>query len=487
MRQTKNSHFFIHVLIIFAIICLSSATPVLAQHSTPQTTPTATSQATLETTPAGPQPVYIVQPGDTISSISIEFGVIESELIQANNLTDPNQIKAGDSLVIPGLDGISGTLTTETVSLGDSLESLSRRYQVPQDLLIRLNHLTSPEELYAGASLIIPQQPNQKALGETNPLSSEPTLLELSVLQGVDPWSMVTLNGLEGTWDYQPGDVLVLPPTSSAAIAASADSAPTLSIQPQPFVQGHTFVVKASASPGLTFSGSFMGHDLHFFPDGKGSLVALAGVYALANPGLYPLQIQWSLPTGQKHTFEQSVQVIAENYHTDPHLIVDPETIDPNVTGPEDKQVATLTLPATTTRFWTGVFKAPGYDPTWITAGFGDRRTYNNDPTTYFHTGVDYGGGVGLPVKAPAPGVVVFTGLLDVRGNATIIDHGWGVYSGLYHQSQFLVKVGDHVDTGQVIGLVGATGRVTGPHLHWEVWVGGVQVQPLDWLAIPYP
>jgi len=74
-----------------------------------------------------------------------------------------------------------------------------------------------------------------------------------------------------------------------------------------------------------------------------------------------------------------------------------------------------------------------------------------------------------------------------VRGNTTIIDHGWGVYSGFWHQSKFYVQVGDIVEQGQVIGEVGGTGRVTGPHLHWELWVNGIQVDPYDWLIQAYP
>ncbi len=83
--------------------------------------------------------------------------------------------------------------------------------------------------------------------------------------------------------------------------------------------------------------------------------------------------------------------------------------------------------------------------------------------------------------------MVVFAGPLTVRGNATYIDHGWGVYTGYLHQSQLLVQAGDRVETGQLIGMVGNTGRVTGPHLHWEVWVGGVPVQPLEWTSQSYP
>ena len=92
-----------------------------------------------------------------------------------------------------------------------------------------------------------------------------------------------------------------------------------------------------------------------------------------------------------------------------------------------------------------------------------------------------------MNILAPAAGTVVFAGPMTVRGNATMMDHGWGVYTGYLHQSEILVKVGDKVTPGQVIGLVGGTGRVTGPHLHWEVWVGGVQVDPLEWLETVFP
>jgi len=74
-----------------------------------------------------------------------------------------------------------------------------------------------------------------------------------------------------------------------------------------------------------------------------------------------------------------------------------------------------------------------------------------------------------------------------VRGNTTIIDHGWGIFTAYLHQSELQVTVGDRVETGQIIGLVGGTGRVTGPHLHWEVWVGGVPVDPIEWAEGAFP
>jgi murein DD-endopeptidase MepM/ murein hydrolase activator NlpD len=148
-----------------------------------------------------------------------------------------------------------------------------------------------------------------------------------------------------------------------------------------------------------------------------------------------------------------------------------------------------LAAPVTSDKLWDGQFSAPVEEvfATCWPSLYGNRRSYNDGGYLYFHTGLDFCGGVGNDVYAPADGVAVFAGPLTVRGNATMIDHGWGVYTAYMHQSEILVQAGDHVSKGQLIGKVGATGRVTGPHLHWEVWAGGIQVNPMDWLEKVFP
>jgi murein DD-endopeptidase MepM/ murein hydrolase activator NlpD len=94
---------------------------------------------------------------------------------------------------------------------------------------------------------------------------------------------------------------------------------------------------------------------------------------------------------------------------------------------------------------------------------------------------------IGREIFAPAPGIVVYSGEMTVRGKATMINHGWGVYTAYLHQSEIFVKAGEQVETKQLIGLIGNTGRVEGPHLHWEVIVGGIPVDPLEWLLKTFP
>ena len=164
---------------------------------------------------------------------------------------------------------------------------------------------------------------------------------------------------------------------------------------------------------------------------------------------------------------------------------MDQKTIDRAVTEPELDEIKQAVEPNTPERYWAGAFALPSVGH--ITSPFGLLRAYNNGPYDSFHTGVDFSGGDDRPITAPAPGKVVFAGELTVRGNATLIDHGWGVYTGYWHQSRVEVKVGDVVETGQVVGYNGSTGRVTGPHLHWELWVGGIQVDPLQWTQTAFP
>ena len=153
-----------------------------------------------------------------------------------------------------------------------------------------------------------------------------------------------------------------------------------------------------------------------------------------------------------------------------------------------------FTAASTADKYWQGPFKSPASlfaSLAYISSPFGIGRSYigigTNLTLDTFHTGMDYAGGTGQPITAPAAGIVVFTGPLVVCGNATYIYHGWGVYSGICHQSAIKVTVGQMVHQGDLIGLVGDTGRALGPNLHWEVWVNGVQVQPTQWLDEVFP
>lgn len=447
-------------------------------------------------------PTYIVQSGDTLSLIASRFNVDLADLMNTNNISNPDLLSAGQELVIPGLEGISGVLVTEFVQFGDSYRSLSRRTGISQPTLRKLNRLVSPTELYVGVSLIVPQTTGDEGLNARITPSNGESLLELAVKGNSDPWTLTQTNQLSGTWAAIPGDVLY---TQDGTSEATASGLPAVFedavVSPLPLMQGRTTVIRVQVPEGVSLAGMLVDHPLHFFPDpesaseGQGGQVALQGVHALLEPGPYPLRLEATLPDGSVQSFEQMVLVISGDYPDDPLLYVDATTIDPAVIGPEDQLIVDTVQPATPQKYWSGAFGTPASlyaESTYFTSRYGSRRQYFgiDSDLTYqgFHTGLDFGGGTGLPITAPAAGRVVLTAPDQVvRGNATVIDHGWGVYSGFWHQSEFRVEVGDMVTPGQIIGLVGNTGRGTGAHLHWELWVNGVQVDPLDWLQQTYP
>ena len=130
---------------------------------------------------------------------------------------------------------------------------------------------------------------------------------------------------------------------------------------------------------------------------------------------------------------------------------------------------------------WTSPFLRPRASA--VSSGFGTGRTFNGQVTSR-HLGVDFRGAAGAPIRAANRGVVVLVDTFFLGGRVVYLDHGGGVTTGYLHLSKALVAVGDTVARGQTIGLVGATGRVTGPHLHWTARYGGLTVNPLELLTL---
>jgi murein DD-endopeptidase MepM/ murein hydrolase activator NlpD len=437
-------------------------------------------------------PVYIVQPGDNLWRISQRFGVSIDALTTQNGISDPNQLTIGMRLVIPGLEGLQGVLTTQEIPFGESLRSINRRYEIPWDLLIRLNKFTNPESSAAGASLIIPESEDRQdqpfPVGDRATVQAKQSLLEVAIAQGTTTWNLLSWNELPSNWAALPGDTLHLPGDDPGPGGLPHDISLAIA-DDLPVIQGQTISVKLSAPSDTSFSGKLTGRDLNFFQDEDGTWAALQGIHVMLDPGFYPLELQGSMADGTSFAFSQQVYIRDGNYPYDPPLVVNSETVDVENTNPEDLQWADVVEEASPEKYWQGYFASPvpEYLSDCYPSMFGHRRSYNGSAYDFFHTGLDYCGTVGVDIYASANGKVVLTDDFIVRGNATVIDHGWGVYTAYAHQSEILVQEGEWVEKGQLIGRVGETGRVSGPHLHWEVIVGKVQVDPLQWLSREFP
>ncbi|MFH1447007.1 MAG: M23 family metallopeptidase, partial [Chloroflexota bacterium] len=260
-----------------------------------------------------------------------------------------------------------------------------------------------------------------------------------------------------------------------------------ITIESLPLVQGETLSIRLRASQPLQVVGEIASKSLHFFSENANEYISLHGISAVAEPGAYPFRLQITNEGGDSYVIEQWVLLAPGLYINDANIIVDPTTIDSDVIATEETIFEKIITPVTETRLWDGRFSIPVTAPGWIVGDFGNRRSYNNGDYLYYHTGIDYGVDVNLNVYAPASGKVVSAQEMAIRGNALILDHGWGVYTGYWHLSEFLVSVGEIVEPGQLIAYIGNTGRSAGPHLHFEMIVTGTAVNPTQWLSKSFP
>jgi murein DD-endopeptidase MepM/ murein hydrolase activator NlpD len=437
-------------------------------------------------------PYYLVQEGDSLWGISNRFGISLEELQVANEITDPSQLTIGMHILIPGIQGVSGRVDVLQVKYGDSLQSLSYRYQISEKDFVQLNRLTNPDQLIAGSYIVVPIENEQDTLYHRIVLAPGQSILELAVQNDANPWEWIFDQRLWRSWALLPGNLIKtqipIEHNSVSIINSLPASFNRVEITPFPPVQGKTIVIKVDAPPGIVINGSLNEWELNFFSQ-EDDYIALQGIHTLTEAGVYTLALSGQLNNGVVFNYSQPILINSTEYIYDPVLIVDPETVDPKVTQPEAELWASLGKTVTQEKMWNGLFVSPvpsELTECW-TSFFGNRRSYNGSMYDYFHSGLDFCGRVGTELYAPAAGEVVFTDFLVVRGGVVVIDHGWGVYSAYDHLSEILVKPGDLVQPGQAIGLGGETGRTTGPHLHWEVWVGGVQIDPVDWLEQVYP
>jgi murein DD-endopeptidase MepM/ murein hydrolase activator NlpD len=283
----------------------------------------------------------------------------------------------------------------------------------------------------------------------------------------------------------------------ATASVASAQTKPQLVLSaPKSTLQGDVVIVRAGTraakdAPALrSVEGALGARPVGFVLDrgGRGpGFIALSGVDPLTAPGAYPLVVTATLANGDVLTAASRVMVnnagfITESVKISTTLL---GTIDPSVSADEEARVRAVYAGFTPKQAWRGVFRQPLQGK--VLSKYGNRRIYNGTDLGTYHAGIDFYGLKGRPVIAAAAGEVVFVDALTVRGNFVVIDHGRGVFTAYAHLSKVLVKTGQVVKVGQKIGEVGTTGRSQGNHLHFEVAVGGVSVEPSFWLENALP
>ena len=272
----------------------------------------------------------------------------------------------------------------------------------------------------------------------------------------------------------------------TTAGSAQTPVATPVTFEPASTVQGTLFriIVNAPGSDVSAVTGSAAGEPLHFERGSDGRFTALA---AAPLDGGNKLDVRVTLTRGaDSEPLALSVPVAAGDYALDRLTVAPQFGSTPNAATQariDRERARALDVSRRsheTPRLWE-TFARPR--DTRITSGFGNGREFNGQIQSR-HTGTDFAGAVGEPVRAAARGLVALVDDFYLAGKTIYIDHGQGLVTAYFHLSQAAVSQGDTVSAGQAIGKVGASGRVTGPHLHWVARYGAISVDPLSVLTI---
>ncbi len=277
-------------------------------------------------------------------------------------------------------------------------------------------------------------------------------------------------------------------PTQSVAALPNADTIKKSDIflnPPEVLQGGITFISIFLDSEPSEISGLFNGKSISFYPDGKtDSLIrytAMVGVAEAVPAGVKDFLVKICLVSKGCHEKKASLKILSATFPSET-LSVPPRTIEPNKEDQKkimrDMQLLKKVYAMKTqTQLWKAPLVLP-VQPFEITSGYGARRVYNGK-TQSVHYGTDARAPTGTPIYSPLRGRVALAQHLFYTGHTVILDHGYGLFTVYAHLSKRKIKQGGIVEKGTVIGLSGATGRASGPHLHWGVNLHGARVDPV--------
>jgi len=403
---------------------------------------------------------YTVQSGDTLAVIADQFGVSLEQLIAINNIADQNLISVGQVLLIPSADSTLNAVPTQLVLAkpGDTLVDVARRYGEDPQRITALNPLSMTTRLFPGQPVAVPQElPVEEALhfGAIDRLVVPTTLVQGRTGQvtiGTRRAISITAN-----WNGLPL------PFFSADATSSNNGSSTEQTENQ-----------NSANTGARFDSN------------SRTQIALLPAPALIAPAAYTLTIGYTTSHGIFLRQDRQIQIIEGPYDSQEIILPDEKggLLAPEIA--EDELALMIERWSTITPLrWSKPFTRPIGSQYATTSPFGTRRSYNGGPYSSYHAGQDFGAPAGVPIVAPAAGRIALAAPMQIRGNAILVDHGGGIFTGYWHVSELHVVEGQMVAAGDVLGLVGTTGLSTGAHLHWELRIYGIAVDPVQFLTEP--
>lgn len=439
--------------------------------------------------------IHVVQRGETLFRIAQRYGTTVEDLAQLNGIQNPAVLAVGQRLLVPSApvtpeEASIGVPTSYTLQFGDTLFKLAVTFGTTEAAIAARNYITNPRQMYIGQRIAL-QEGAEDATGIKrgwiHRVARGETLYHIAARYSTSADLIRLVNRLRRADMLYSGQPLVIP-ADETGLPLTDLPLPLARFEMTPAEQGRTSALRIVTLQPTRLEVRFMNKPLLIFSDeAQVTHTALLGIDALAEPSLYPLHLIATTSDGEQRQFEWRVRVADGGYRSEAIALAanQLDLLNPAITQPEEQRVRQVVSAITPQRYFSGLMGLPCAAP--VTSPFGTRRSYNNGALNTLHTGTDFAALPGAAVYAPAAGVVVLAETLAVRGNAVIIDHGWGIFTGYWHLESLNVRAGALVQAGEVIGTVGSSGRSTGPHLHWELFVQGVQVDPLQWTKQSFP
>ena len=271
------------------------------------------------------------------------------------------------------------------------------------------------------------------------------------------------------------------PPRVGIATEEPVIEPPELLVSVSEVVQGSAILVSVTGS--VTEGEAVFLGQRYPLTQGDFSKFTYVGIGIFDAPGVHILHVRLTLANGSAGRFDHEITVSESQWDVANIYYVegagDP-VLDQSERDREGALLADTYAGVTPEKLWQGRWRIPVEGG--ISSRFGERRSFNDGPVGGNHGGTDFGAAEGTPVTATNSGRVALARQLAIRGNMVIIDHGGGVFSGYAHLSAFAVAEGQQVEKGQLIAFVGNSGLSTAPHLHWEISVHGVLVDPMRFI-----
>ena len=275
-------------------------------------------------------------------------------------------------------------------------------------------------------------------------------------------------------------------PASPSSTAPVASEPPDVTLEPPQVGQGETTVLTVKQTGAASASARLLGQRVPLVAAGDGVLWCVVGAGLFESLGAKEATVV---------TRDIAGNVLAEvpvPFEVVPvERPIDYLTASPSVTAvltPEAAEIeAALRAYEQFNLFgarpqWQGTIQIPVEEYIQTTT-FGEGRSINGGPVSGQHSGTDLAAPQGPPIHAAAAGRIAWAGAMPIRGNSVLVDHGAGVVTGYHHLLEWNVEVGQMVEAGEIIAKMGSTGFSTGPHLHWEMTIYGVNVDPMTWVG----